>query len=874
MVGRGSRGVAPIVLALALASAAHAAVDDAMLATRYVEAARLVRDGAPERGLAILEKLAEERRDSVAVHRAIALLALDLDQADAWRRTFRARVRRTARDVGAGVGLAILERARGRRSEAHRLLLTVLSADGRDPLLAPLLLDTTDNRAGLLSWMKRRQAVLPHDPDFAALRARMLLAVGRVREAREVVETAISRDPEHPDLLLLGGRIAWASGDSRRACEAARIAGGFLAGSNEVPELRVPRRTALVRLLTSCGALEEAQAVLAATGPRLGIGVGRDLERRFALARAELRLAARRPLEALALLGSAGDGDPDAGRDLVEWAWSVRARALALAGTPAPALFRAVTGPLPGGLALADRSTALGALALAGPPLPADDDAPTPAPGAVLAERVREVADRLAREGLEPRGARAALLAAHLTGEPPAVRGESPELTVGRALLAAARALHDERPDAAAEHAAVGPLAMVGAPRSLTAALRLHGARASILTGRASDAMRLARDGVLDLEEADRIGTATPWELRPVTGPPDDLGLGLAGLEFRAALDAGVPLSDAASQLLRRLGRLVRRWSILETTWRSDPARIAGHLRAGSCLIVSTAEPEVPALAIGPGGRLAAAPVDRILDEDPCAGEGPVFWLGPADAGDGLIAAPDPERVLVRAIAPEPVRRRVLPEEGVGGGPAEPEAPFAPFAKLVREAAGGGDAGTAGGSPDPPFLLTGAGLALAHAPMASGVLATLPGAGRARWVGPEELLAGGLDPAECLIATGVRRLPAGARIDEGSWVLAEGAVLSGRRFLLVSRRPLDESERELLAGMAARLCRSPLGGIGELVERAPELARALALWSAPGEIGPENGGSAWWWLAGGGLAALGLVLLALMLHRRGVWPRR
>lgn len=815
----------------------------APLSERYSEAAALARSGNPGKALEILARLADARRDSVPVHRAVALLALEMGREDEWRSTFRKRVRRKSRDVGASVGLAILEEARGRRSEAHRLLMTSLTAESRDPLLAPLLLRTTADRAGFVRWLRQRQAVLPRDPAFAALRSRILFAEGALDEAREVLDKALEREADHPDLLTLRADLLRAGGDTDAACEDARVAAGFMVDRDLVPEVSVPDKLRLARAFTSCGSFDEAAALLDALSSLASIGDDYPLRDSAALVRAELLVARGLPLDALELLESAGIRESALDASLRELGWSIRARALALLGTQGPGLESAlVTTELPTGLELGERATALAVLLSVG-------ESPDPR----LQARLDEVAEALRARGLERRGARLLALLAVLGHRdlPDAVSlGEGPTERVLLALAGAARADREGRPADLLAEVDRPQVELIGAPGQLSAALREIGARAALRAGRPADAARLAFDGLLDIIEADRTGQALPPDLLAIAGQAADRAVRLAGLRLEARLSQNSePEQEILDAFVSDLGRAVRGWSLSEATWPGNLEGLAKQVPEGACLIAWSGDPSTRAIAIGGAGssRVEVLPRGEVEEGAACSRAETILWAGPASPGAGLFAqTPEGRRkVLVRVTSARPVFG--VAEEGEGDvergavGPGSER----PLLSLVREASGA-DADATEGAGDAPATpgraraFVGPGLALSRVPLASGfTCASWPASPRG-WAGPDTLLSWPALHDGGLMLLGMRTLPDRGEIEKGAWVLAEAGLRNGRSWVLVSRRPLSAEEWGGLARALPDWNADPLEAARRLASADPELASALALWSAPGRLPQES----------------------------------
>ncbi|UCF69089.1 MAG: hypothetical protein JSV80_07340, partial [Acidobacteriota bacterium] len=279
------------------------------LVERYVQACRLARAGSLQPALEQFDALARENPAWIPAHRALALTALAAGGAveERWRADFSARVRRLRRDVGASVGLAVLLRARGEKAQAHQLLLSSVMAGARSTLLVPLLVDTSADPNGLGSWFALRAGVLPIDPAFATMRARLLLDSGQIAQARRVIDEALEQSPDYAGLLALRAELLTAAGAEAAACEPAALASGLLLNVVAVPEIRIPRRLALTRSFIACDRLDEARTMLASVGPAVSPPGERDPVALVRVVRAELALARGELLEALTLLPAATD---------------------------------------------------------------------------------------------------------------------------------------------------------------------------------------------------------------------------------------------------------------------------------------------------------------------------------------------------------------------------------------------------------------------------------------------------------------------------------------------------------------------------------------------------------------------------------------
>ncbi len=836
----------------------------------YLRALQLLRQGDAPGAIAILERLAGATPASVPVHRDLARLVLaSRDDAAVrdLRREMRRRLRRTSRDVGANVAMAILEQARGRKAAAHRHLLTALTAGCRDPLLVPLLLETSPSPDGLLAWMARRRAVIPGDSAFRALEARALLARGRLPAARDLLEEGLRRDPEHPDLLALRAELFRAEGRETRACEMAQVALGFLATRQDVPETRVPLRLVLARILAACGRPADAEAVLAGLGPLLSPPGTAPLDPLADLGRAEVALAAGDPLRALALVRflprdpgwierypGPGDGSYAGLLHPRPWARSVAARALVNLRLPRGRRLLPPPGPGPTGLGLADREELLAARLAAG-------DA------AVETVRVEDLARALDRAGLDRRARRLRVLAAarRLLPAPDEAPGDDPDLRLARQIAA----FLPGPPGADLDELVLAP-----AHGLLRAAFRTGRATALAAAGRWDDVRRACREGLLDLEEATRTTRPLPPELVPLLEAWGSPSLVLPGLAARAALAAGMAPPRVAAGLFHDLGRAARGWSRIESPWPREPRD--APVPPGACLVLAT--PPGPgeitvALATGHAPAVRAGTVDP-LTLPPCREARVVLWAGPATPESrglpGLGPAEGP--LLVRLphpgdpALPDVARPRAPgPPRPVGADPA------CPLRALV-EALAGAAATSADAAPlreeQPAWLaFGGAGIAPPGAPASSGWLApaSLVEGG---WLSPESLRAhppGG--PG--LVAVGL--LVPSAETEPAAWLLAESALLSGRGWALLSRVPLSPGERAaLLRGLGRAEGVAPLPVLRELAAKRPELAAKLELWTVASRVRPRKTPppAAAFVLAGLVAVALGGGLLLAFLRRR------
>jgi tetratricopeptide (TPR) repeat protein len=868
-------GVAAALLLGCLLASGVARGDDLPLVSSYIEALELEASGDAQAALARLEELATDRPDSAAVHASLARLALATGTEDEWRSALRKRVRRTARDVGASIGLSVLENARDRRSEAHRLLMTALTAESRDPLLVPLLLQTTDRPAGLAAWFEKRHRVLPRDTDFAALRVRLLLALDRVEQAREVLARARELAIDHVDLLALASLVELAAGDEDAACEAARVSLGFKLAGPERIDVAMPRRIWIARALTACGAPEEAERVLSSMRPFVHLADAKPHRRALELAVAEARVGRGDPVGALALVESASEAvesvaslvDADALEE------SVRTRALYMLGGLDPASAESAR-DRPDGLALADHAISECLRASV-----------ARAPEATTVERLERLADALASQGLSTRALRVRAVAvdarrrAGLSTSPARPsEDDDPEIHAALALVAARTAPADEQ---RAALAAVDDLALVGAPGQLRAALRERQARAAFARGDRVGGLELARAALLDLLEADRAGQRLAAELWGLAGDAASRAARLAGSIFSRSVDGGAPLEEAARLYVRDLGRAARTWSVLEITWESNLSAIHREIPDDACVVVDGGPPATRMLVFGAEGRLAAPPRDAWVEESPCAEASTIRWLGPAAAPGGLALPDHPGRLLLRIVAPSPVpdarpssepRRARRPGEGlVGDGEDRPLARIARAMTGTEGAAGpsvpSGDDEDSDVAIEHARAYAGAGIATDAMSLASGWLVPPSPSNPQGWMGPEHLLTESSGASFGLVAIGLASDTHAGTIERGAWALAEAALAGGRPWALLSRRPLDAEEWEVLDDHLRRIDRDPEHALRKLARKEPELAAALGAWTAPGRW-PSGGGG-----AGFGTWALVVAPLAAVAVAWGVRRR-
>ncbi len=866
-----TRTIVPLLAVLLALAAPSGATQAPPGGDDYLRALALARRGETARAVSLLERLAAARPASVPVHRDLARLVLaarDPSAVRALSRQMRRRLRRTSRDVGANVAMALLEAARGNRGAAHRHLLTALTAGCRDPLLVPLLLATSPSPGGLLSWLARRRAVIPGDAAFRALEARALLAMDRVGPARRVLDEGLRRDPEHPDLLSLRAELYRVEGREGRACEMAQVALGFLASRPGIPESRVPLRVVLARVLGACGRAADAEAVLAGLGPLLTPPGGPPLEPLADLGRAEVALSGEDPLRALAILGfrpadpgwvrrfPPGEGSAFAG--LVHpraWARSIAGRALAMLALPGTdrLLPSPPPGGAPGGLGLGDREELLAARLCAGTPV---------SPG-----RIQDLARALDEAGLVPRAFRLRLAAAARGAGPVPedVPPGDPDLLLARTIAAALPGFPRDTPD---------ELVLAPAHGRLRAAFRAGRAAALAAAGRWGEVRQTCREGLLDLEEATRTTRPLPPELGPLLDAWGPATLVLPGLAARAGHALRMPPRRLAGDLLHDLGRAARAWSRIESPWPRQPADLA--LPPGTCLVLATpAGPGAVTAALAAGREPSLVPGDGSpLDLPPCRGARVILWAGPATPESRGIPGLGPPGGPLVVRVPHP-GDPVLPEIARPRSPGSPApvgaGPASPLGKLVEGLVGRvpGPEGT--GPPGVPsgwLAFAGTGIAPARAPASAGWLVPTALADRG-WLSPESLRS--LPPGgPGLVSLGVLVPPAGT--EPAARLLAESALLAGRGWALLSREPLGPGEQEAVRRALARAGgRAPLAPLHRLVTDRPQLAARLELWTVASRVHPGYRPMPPAGLVLAGLAViLGVALvLAVVRRRRG-----
>ncbi len=845
-------------------------------AGQYAEALRAHLAGDTERALAELERLAGESPADVPVHRAIALLAIDAgeDTTKDWNNRFWRRLRRTRRDVGASVGRAILLAHGGRRREAHSLLTSALTSGARHPLLAPHLVETSSDPAGLGRFLAARARVLGRDAPFAALRVRVLYEIGDIAAAGSLLEDAIERYPEHPDLLALHAMWLRAAGRERHAGEQASHALGLLGLEETVPELRIARRLGIARALAAAGLVDDADKVLRTLGPILALGPERQaLREGRRVVAAEIALANNEPLVCLGILRE----HPPAGPAWNEAAEAVAVRARAALGYPsAPEV---PPGALPKGLALADRATRLTV-----------EFTEDEAKNRELSRHLGELAAELRRQALTPRSERVAIAGAFLAGDLDALRalvpepsGEdsderrpSPELRAAAA-LAIAQSARSRGDDAAALTAAqLSPLAISGAPGRLLAALRLCAARAALSLGRFEEAKSLVHEGLLDIQEADMVAASTPPELEGLLRRVGDPATRLPGVAFAASLAEDEPLATAGGTLLRNLGRAARTWSILATSWPGDLDAVARALPEASCLVVASPLEEAPALVLSPRHAATAPPLAEALSSPGCANARVVYWTGPAAPTGGLSAAEGDPRLLVRVVGPEaPLDTPPALEDAARPWPVGAGEPRA--LRVVAEEVADAESLRLHALPDVAGpgelqwpIFGGAGVASSDAPLASGWLLGGRRGTESGWLGVESIASVLEEAGLPLVALGVATRPGGLEAEKGAWVISEAAMSAGAPWALISRVPLEDEEYGVVFERIDDFADNPLDAAGALAAKRPEIARKLTLWSAPGRLPAQRE----WPLLELTIAASALVLLGALWRMRLLSRRR
>ena len=840
-----------VVIALALilsATAPGRVLAQSSLLDDYIAAAQLARGGQVDAACDRLAVLAAEHPASVAVHRAWGALAVAARRTATVEPLLRTRAERGRSDWAAQVGLAALLAARGRKAEAWRYLSGAVASGERDPLIVPLLLDSAAGPDAALRFVEAEMAKHPRDALLAALAVRTALAAARVVDARRMLDAALERGVEHQELALQQAILLRAAGREREACEEATLVGSVVGPELEVPELRVPRRVALARILLACGRTEPARRVLATLGPAVSFPGELPLRPLARSAEAESALAREDPLGALALL------DETPGLDEVpavrEYALAVRAGAFAVLGEIPAGVLEAARGALPDGLALADRSAALAAIAAGSAPS-----------GVELLTLLDRLAERLEGAGFTERAVRVRTLAAWRlsVADPPGARRElrraqallagredSAQLALAAALVEARMARRADDPAAALRILELSPLGTVGVPGALLAAARVEAAHAALATGDAERARALSREGMLDVQEAARGGLQPAAEARPLAGAPAERAVELAGLLFRAAVGLGREPGAAAGAFVHNLGRAARSWSLLEAPWPDDLAKLAPSIPRDGCAVFAALGEAAPALAVGAGGRFEVSTPGAAFSTAPCAAASAIYWAGPAPAPGGLAPAPGDRRLLLRWICPVPQGEgfpAALPDDGDDPAPAIGPGPERPLRLLVEGLAGapepiasapGPAPGAAGSGMTRWPVFAGAGLAPAHAPLSAGWLVPPGYLSSTGWLGPESIQT--ISPARGpgLIALGLRAMPEGRSPESGLSVLADSALQAGWRWALLARAPLAPDEVEAIRARLAAWSSNPYRESRRLAKASPTTAAKLTLWTVPG----------------------------------------
>ncbi|MFN7964192.1 MAG: hypothetical protein U0V87_00685 [Acidobacteriota bacterium] len=831
-----------LFLWLSLPSATSAAVSFPV--DEYVDALRLVAAGNESAARVALESIVREAPTWIPVNRALALLAIRSGRIADYDARLAQRLEQNPRDAGAAVGHALLLAASGQRVDAHRWLQAAIVAGSRDPLLVEPLVDTASSRERLIVWLVGEATRATQDAPLAALAARVSLAAGDRSRARLVVNEALKRHPGFGDLHSLDAQLALLDGDERTACDAAALAAGYLTEEHTVPELRVPRRVALARTFTACGRLNAARQLLPTVGPVLRVPGEEPWPSLVRMANAEIAIAAGDPLAALVLINDEGPlvADSEGSR---EWLGSLRASAYARLGRPIPNA-EALTSELPvSPTALIDRLSALSALWLA------------PAEGRPKqsSAAVDQVAIALESLGLTRRAARAWLLSAFVAEDREAGRralgnalvlvpdeSAPAELRAAVAVVRTHQALGEERLDGAVAASRIDPARVSGAPGVLLARLELMASEATLTTGDADGAIRHARDGILELQEAERSTSVVPIEFAPLVDDPSDTALALAALSFRATRATGVGFGEAGATLLRQLRRGVRRWSLFEAQWPETLDDLARLAPKNACLVVAAPGRSAPAL-VAANGSVEETTSESALKSASCRDVRAVLWAGPAPAPVGLATGSRDSRVVVRLIGPAPISDGPLGETSalqpawnypVGSGTDRP------LVRLLEKLAQARSPSVARSASDDESktgnaFFVGAGLAPPRSPLSSGWLVPPTAGVRQGWLAPESLTGLAGDPAAGLIAVGIRaETPIGA--DRGLWLLAEGSLAAGWRWVLLSRIPLSEQQRAEIATRSSEWMEDPIREARRLARLDPQTAAALQLWSASGRL--------------------------------------
>ena len=823
-----------LVAPTALIPSVHA-LEQGEWAAPYARASRLAAAGRFAEALDILQRLAEARPASVPIHLALAKVAESAGDADRFEKAWKKRVRRRARDVGASVALAYLHSRRNAPRDAHRLLQNALTAGARHPFMLSLLFETTSDRKGFVNFLQRRAAVLPRDTGFSLLLSLALLEEGDVRKAREVVERALHHEPEHPELLLVRSRILHADGREREACRQAELAVGFVAEVERTPEWRSWLEIQAARIFVDCGRHEAASALIVPNEDGFGMEPTAGRNRWSALVRAHLAIEEGSPIRSLTELRKAETLEPST-VEMDVFAESIRSRlANHLSASwidPTPRA-RSVQG-----LALADRSVSLAADAVR--------YMKKDAPGRRKLIRDIDVThEKLSSEGMVVRAERLASLSSWLGGTIPTPKtsareretSEVPGLAVVRALIAVSA--HQRRQDfeAAGRAGQIDPLSLVGAHGRLKAALRIQTASSLLEVGDAAGALESARQGVLDVLEADRNRLPVPPEFLPLVSAGLSQRSTLAGLAFRARIASGVETQEALPAFFSDVSDAVAGWTAASTPWPTSPEEIVEWIPSAGCLVMATPPPQPIAIAMARAHAAAVSAPEDVLKTPPCRDARIVYWLGPHAPRAGL-ALGTPPRTVIRILRPTPTPRphrqakatrwngRVL-EIGSGESGRDPL-----MTKDPSDPAHGGRL-----HPDLEEgwpLYTGKGLTLEEIPSGAGWFAPESLAGADGWIGPESIPARRSGSGPGLIVLGTT-MPADSRLPEaGAWMLADGAKIAGYEWTLLSRRPLEPDEIEIIENALSRWQRHPLTAAENLTRAHPALAESLCLWAEPG----------------------------------------
>lgn len=842
------------------------------LVDEYVAAVQLARAEQTEQALTRLVELVRRNPDSVPLHRALALVASKTDKAGYWERVFRDRKTRTPRDRSAMVGLAVLRARRGAPAEGHRLLRIAVEAGERDPCLARLLVETTSGQDGLLEWLAKQSQTHPRDPLLFSIHAQVLIALNQVQAARTIIELALSRGQEHPDLLALHASILRAAGEEKAACQAAALAAAVLDTDPEFPEFRVPRRTGLARVLTACGRLEPARRLLSSVGPQATLPGDAPLRPLVRAAEAELALARGDLVEALYQLGE-GDTSAPESWETAEIFRAVRASAQASLGIKITDRPELLSSSLPEGLALADRAVALAAVVL---------KEPVPEPDLALV--LSRLSEKLQSQGLRARASRAEILRGFLLANSDR-KGSLEAIQHGlilappseMAAVAAAAGLvrirlaAKEGPEAMLSASSLEPRQLAGAPGALLAAIHVRAAQAALKAGEPGRAALTARQGFLDLQEADRSGVRPPQEYWALAGDLSDLAIELAGLAFRAGLAEKHPLEETAGKFLQDLGRAARSWSQIEVPWPDTLESLIAGVPKKACLVVAAIGESAPALVVNKQGKVGVTSPSEACLNPACDGVKSIYWAGPAAPPGGLSCRPGDGRALVRLVSPSPLRQSLPEPVPSTPGPAPLIGPGSdrPLKRLVETLSGFSPV-TEMMEPSSRWpLFAGAGLASSHNPLSSGWLVPPEIQGGPGWLGPESipLLSPVRGPG--LIATGLRILPGRGEPEKGNWVLAEAALQAGWRFALLSREPLGAEELALLRGRVDHWRANPVNEARRTAKKQADLAARLTLWTLPGKLeSRSSAGGAWRWVAAIATLALGALLAGRLFSRR------